>query len=345
MKIVIVGPVPPPIGGVSIHIQRLSQMLINAGDKVTFIDESPIKKANFFYLRSLMLIPYLRLIKSGDIIHIHSSVSVFRILHLIICLLLKKKIVLTLHSWREKSKLLILIQRWLFQKSQTVICVNDLIYREVNLNNAIVQPAFIPPDISVEPELPIHVEQWLTKKKDENRIIIASNAYRLDLFNSVDLYGLDMAIELIDFLIHEKKINVALIFVVTTLKHDEKLFYSNKQKIADKKLTENIFLIHEKELSYVKLIQKTDLSCRLTNTDGDALSIREALFLNKPIVASDSANRPSGTITFKARDQIDLNKTVYSLLLKIRDYSPSNYANDINHKVYKSIYSTSMEKI
>ena len=343
MKIVFVGPIPPPIGGVSIHIQRLSQMLRKEGHIISFIDESPIIKVDTFNLRSLDIFPYLKIIKSADIVHLHSSVTIFRLFHLFICLIFKKNTVLTLHSWRVESKISQYFQRKLFSKIKKIICVNHDIYQKINLNNTIVQAAFIPPDMSVEPELPKHVEQWIKEQKTQNKIIIASNAYRLDIFNSIDLYGLDMAIKLIDFLVNEHKLNVALIFVVTTLNQNEKLFYIYKKIIREKKLTGNILLIHEKKMSYVKLIQKSDLTCRLTNTDGDALSIREAIHLNKPIIASDSAKRPDGTITFKTRNQGNLNQTVLSLLPKLNKYNQKNTVSDINFKVYKSIYNSSME--
>lgn len=343
MKIIFIGPIPPPIGGVSIHIQRLSQMLTKEGNNVSFIDESPIKKVNIFNLRSLAIFPYVQLIKSADIVHIHSSLSIFRLFHLIICLLLRKKIVLTLHSWRVKSKLLQMIQLKLFRKVKKVICVTNEIAQKINLSNTVIQAAFLPPDMHKEPELPLHVLKWLTDQKKQNRIIIASNAYRLDLFNSVDLYGLDMAIELINFLVHQKKINIALIFVVTTLNQNEKLFHTNKEKIQELKLTGHILLINEKKMSYVKLIQESDLTCRLTNTDGDALSIRESLYFNKPIIASDISKRPKGTITFKTRDQSDLNQKILKLIPTLKHYNQSLPTDDINISVYKSIYTESME--
>jgi len=65
-------------------------------------------------------------------------------------------------------------------------------------------------------------------------------------------------------------------------------------------------LLLNENLSFVRLIEKSDIVLRPTNTDGDALTIREALYLNKTIIASDVVNRPSGTILFKSRDTNDL---------------------------------------
>lgn len=41
---------------------------------------------------------------------------------------------------------------------------------------------------------------------------------------------------------------------------------------------------------------------RPTNTDGDAVSVREALWLGVPVIASDVVVRPAGTVLFRNRD-------------------------------------------
>ena len=44
---------------------------------------------------------------------------------------------------------------------------------------------------------------------------------------------------------------------------------------------------------------------RPTNTDGDALSIREAMYFKISVIASDVTTRPENTIIFKNRDLDD----------------------------------------
>lgn len=54
-----------------------------------------------------------------------------------------------------------------------------------------------------------------------------------------------------------------------------------------------------------------DMFIRPTNTDGDALSIREALTLKKPAIASNVCKRPEGTVLFENRNIDDLySKTI-----------------------------------
>ncbi len=186
-RIILIGPYPAPIGGVSIHIKRLSEMLISQGVTVVNIDESPQKKKDIYNFRSLNLIKYFQILISANIIHIHSSITLFRIYHLLFCIILRKKTVVTLHSWRCSSSILKQIERFLFSKIDTVVCVNDLIKNKVSLDNTIVQYAFLPPKMEAEPILPPYVLSWISHQKKRGAIIISANAYRLDEFNNQDL--------------------------------------------------------------------------------------------------------------------------------------------------------------
>jgi len=61
-------------------------------------------------------------------------------------------------------------------------------------------------------------------------------------------------------------------------------------------------------------IREADMLLRTTLYDGDAISIREALYLGTPVVASDNRMRPEGVHLFPARDLDCLCDTVLGLL-------------------------------
>jgi glycogen synthase len=50
------------------------------------------------------------------------------------------------------------------------------------------------------------------------------------------------------------------------------------------------------------MLQGCDAFVRPTTADGDSVSVREALALGVPCVASDVAPRPAGTVTFPSGD-------------------------------------------
>jgi glycosyltransferase involved in cell wall biosynthesis len=69
---------------------------------------------------------------------------------------------------------------------------------------------------------------------------------------------------------------------------------------------QDVFLLCNVQMSFVRLIEMADMVVRPTNTDGDALTIKEALYLGKPVLASDVVKRPDGTNLFKNRDVADM---------------------------------------
>ena len=62
------------IGGVSVHIKRLSDLLKDHYN-FSFIDESPLLTNQEVYnLRRINVFEYIRLINNAEIIHIHSGI-------------------------------------------------------------------------------------------------------------------------------------------------------------------------------------------------------------------------------------------------------------------------------
>jgi glycosyltransferase involved in cell wall biosynthesis len=321
-KILLIGPLPPPKGGVSIHLDRLSKLLENDYD-IEFIDESHLIKKKYFNLRSFNLARYFKIVKSVDLIHINSGTSLLRIFHIIIGTLLFKKIILTIHAYpTRKNFFLRYIDRIFFSLPDLVIVVNPDIFARVSLpaRKSIIKEAFIPPIMEMEPDLPDKVIAWINNRKSVNRIIICANAYRLEIFNDQDLYGLDMCIEAANYLINNGY-HVSFIFNVSTLEKYEERYDRFTLDIENYNLQDNFLLINE-NLSFVNLISSSDIVLRPTNTDGDALTIREALYLGKPIIASDVVVRPLGTVLFKSRNADDLVDKIISV---VNSYSKTDH--------------------
>lgn len=91
------------------------------------------------------------------------------------------------------------------------------------------------------------------------------------------------------------------------------------------------------------LWQVSDLVIRATVTDGNSLSIYEALSIGIPVIASDCVPRPEGVVLFRTRDFDDLYRKVKTVLLnveefktKTKDLNIKNNADEII-KLYKFI--------
>ena len=307
-KVVICGPVPEPVGGVSIHIARLSKCLEKLNFQVSLIDESPTSKSGIFNIRSFGFLKYCKLIASADVVHIHSSVRIFLFIHLIAASALCKPIVVTLHSWRETA-LKNLFWRHLFKLlSVRLIFVSNEIQQRVNLPG-LIKEAYIHPDLENESELPEEVASFINANRGSGACICVSNAYRLARHQGECLYGLDMCLEVMNHISLKSSNKLAMVYVIANYDGDEEVVERYEKYIKDHNLQDS-FLLFKGALSFAKLLMAADISVRATNTDGDALSVRESLNLGCLTIASDCVERPDGTVLFKVRDNDDLEKVI-----------------------------------
>ena len=313
-KVLIIGPCPPPYGGVSVHIFRLYNLLKNDFE-FDFIDESAVQKKEFFNIRSLQLLVYIKKMYQCDTLFIHSGKDTLRIFHLIIGRLLAKKIILVLHGFTSSPpKFIFLIKSFIYRIASTVIVVNNEIKLRLRLSKkkCIIKDAFIPPNLNEEPELPNDIHNLLSEKRKEKKVILCSNASSLEKYSNQDLYGLDLCIEVCRRL-YIKKVKFFFVFIVSSIRNNEELYTRSIELIKKYGLTDNFLLIHQK-LSFIKVMEYSDIIVRATNTDGDSLTVREGLFLRKKVIASDIVKRPAGVVLFQNRNMNDLEVKLLRLI-------------------------------
>lgn len=327
IKVLITGPILPPAGGISIHIARLNDLLKDEF-QFDFIDESAFFKDKYFNIRSLNLLYYLQKAIKTDIFFIHSGNNLFKNLHILIAKILRKKIIITIHGYRNRKNWLFRnLDKYVYELSDKIILVNNEILQRIPLNKSsgyIIKNAFLPPVMENEKLSSFDINKWIENVKKNQSLLLCANASRLDLHDNEDLYGLDMCIEVMRRLI-VKKYKISLIFVVTSLDKGLGLFYKYVDLIRTYHLEEYILLINE-NISFVKIIEQSDIVLRPTNTDGDAITIREAHYLNKIVLASDVVKRPDGTYLFKKRDFDD-----FELQLENRINHITKQQSSINH--------------
>lgn len=300
----ICGPYPAPLGGVSIHIQRLGILLETQGISVVYCDESKERKDSIYNIRNLHVFNYIKLSSKSDIIHIHSSVDVLRLFHILASKILNKKTIITIHSWRKNkiqnifwSRILsFFCHKIVFVSAETALLLN------VTPSKKIIFPAFIPPPPSPS-KLPDTITNFIHHSKLNGKKIVVSNAFRIVDFNDEDLYGFDLCLKAFS----DPKITnkASLIFIVSDTSVNKKKIDNYIEHIHKHKLEHNI-LFYLGAIDFYTLLAISDVSIRSTNTDGDALSVRESIFLNIPCIASDCVGRPPEAILFKNRSSDDL---------------------------------------
>lgn len=308
-KIQIYGILPPPFGGISIHIKRFINYLNKNNLDFVFYQSNSnrIKKSNgtsfgAFFFKNLNF--------EKRIIHIHGFVHIKnQILLLILILLFRKKVIVTIHNDRfskiysELNTIGKVITRLFYISVTYLVAVNsnsDFLF--INRSKIYVIPAFIPPDVEETDitQLPEFFHQIIKK----HEFLITANAFKISFYNNEDLYGIDLSIELMKRLVSSGYKDFGFIYVIPDIGDYD--YYEKMQNLVKKYNLEDNFHFYTKPVDYPAVINMCDLFIRPTNTDGDALSIREAISLKKPAIASDVCMRPEGTILFKNRDIDDL---------------------------------------
>jgi hypothetical protein len=342
--ILLIGPLAPPSGGVSIHIKRLSR-LIKEDFEIDYIDEARLVKPEYFNLRSLDLFQYLKKIKKSNILYIHSGTSTLKIFHIITGRLFFKKVILTIHSYpRTKAFFIRLIDSLFYSFADRIVIVNSEMLNRLSLpsRKCLIKNAFLPPVMEEETSLPAYLKDWILDKKSQGKIIVCANASQLETFNDQDLYGLDICIEVANRL-KKNGYPFSFVFNVSTLEKFKDKYDNYQTEIGKLDLRGNYLLINE-NLSFARLIDYSDIVLRPTNTDGDALTIREALYLGKTVIASDIVQRPVGTIVFNTRDIDDLeDKLIGTLNISNKTLKYQvNETEDTLHRFYLDLINASV---
>lgn len=311
INIEIIGEYPPPRGGISVHIERLCSRLIEKGAQVKVCDMSGVsseQKPDFVSVsksRKKWLARFL-LSGKGGIVHFHELGWRFRAAVLAVSKLKGRKFVITAHSLRESYKeqglLDRLFMRYVATNADYLIAVGDkelqgILELGCPSDRVSVIPAFIPQADS-NGDLPEWLENYIASKD----VIVSANGSSTELYNGVDLYGCDMLIELC-----RRLRSVLDIGFVYCLSRDYITDAANYKALAARaaELGDSFRFVHE-DVDFPQVLRRSQLFIRPTATDGDAISLREAISLHVPSVASDVSARPQGSIIFRSRELDDL---------------------------------------
>jgi glycosyltransferase involved in cell wall biosynthesis len=330
-----IGPYPPPYGGVSVHIQRLHRRLANLG----VVSRVYCQRSSAAGLRGEGVVPvHLRFSWYGwvlehawrcraTIVHFHDG---WHWAPAAVAMLLRgRTVVMTLHnqraagemwqrtSWpgRWVSRRLLRHRRvWWVAVSQEV--KRQLVDKGIPAERITVAPAYIPPGRGATAStLPEYVRDFL----GAHAPVLSSYGWKLIVdAQGVDLYGFDQCIEAIRALRAEFP-TIGLAISLPQIA-DAGYFRDLRARVAAARLEEHVLFITEPLDDVHRLWQASDVHVRATNTDGDAVAVREALELRVPVVASDASTRPPGTVLFKTRDLESLVGAVREVLTHHADH-------------------------
>jgi glycosyltransferase involved in cell wall biosynthesis len=293
--VLIIGALPPPLGGVTIHIARLAERLNQRGVSFTLLDEGKVPKPGVVRLRTMSPIAYLRVLASASTVHIHSSNHFIRLVHTLAARLVGRRVVHTVHSARGTKAALCALYLASYLAHERIGVSAEVARRLAGTSHVV--PAFVPPSEDEE-GIPFEVESWMRSQSERGRRVIAFNASRPSKIDGVDLYGLDM---LIDALSDQRLDRFAAILCVSLTETPDN-YYAEILARAEERGLGNRIRFQTGQIRFAGILKRADVFVRPTITDGDAISIREAIWYGVPAIASDAVIRPERTIIFPSRN-------------------------------------------
>lgn len=303
-KVLIIGKKPPPIGGVTIHVKRLVEQLEKRNYNFCFISLEYSKVLKLLYE-----------IGTHKKIHLHSSNVFVRFFCALFLSIMNKKLIITYHGNIGRYGL---FKNYL-DKSSIKFCALPIVLNKKSLaiaqrynTNARLISAFLPP--LADQDMKIKVREVINDFNAKFEYVFCTNAYNVSFDkNGKEIYGITPLVR-----IFNDYSNIALIISDPSGNYKK---YLNDKNIH---ISDNVEILNFKH-SFVNILQNVDGFIRATTTDGDSLSVKEALYFDKIVICSDCVDRPEGCLLYEAGNFDQLNK----LLLNTCN---GNYSNRSNHE-------------
>lgn len=313
-NIYFIGKTPPPLGGVTVFNQRKLEQLSEEckGANVILIEPNAKNILKIiFSLKSeatkhlsasnfiLILLAYLFSKPKTVIFYDHNSSRHF----------------LSLIGWKKEVYLKFLL------KCKNIMLVNEHLkenykvfngFNEIN-DKFITVSAFLPPAKAELTEILSTYDQTLlnlyeTTLKNKQRKIILTSAFQPNLDSKgADIYTLSCLIDIFCELALKYKDDYFLVAIANYPETSFSQEIKEKVHLLTDKYHNLIFLENDKKIW--PLLQVTKLFIRATTTDGDSVSLREALYFGAPVLASDVVPRPDGVMLFNL-EKDDLSQKV-----------------------------------
>jgi glycosyltransferase involved in cell wall biosynthesis len=311
LDILILGPVPPPFGGVAVHLSRLVPLLQSAGLRVGVLNhfdsvELPyvvgaLRRNPLNYYRLPPRVP-------ARIIHYHHS----RWSTLLAVALGKRRAratryVLTLHSpdirdlLESRAPLVGGITRWCLRRFDAIIAVSPEVKVAVSDHVRGVPTDVVPAFLTAPPGEFVYDAATEAFLKSGRTLLVPAYRVQFDR-GGQELYGLDTAVDaFVRLAVDHPDLRLALFIARVPSGRRATNYLANlRLRLVEAGLEDRLLVGFG--LPLVPAFDHEVLVLRPTRSDGDSVSIREALHARVPVVASDVAARPVGSVTFPVDD-------------------------------------------
>jgi glycosyltransferase involved in cell wall biosynthesis len=271
-KVLIIGKIPPPIGGVTVHVKRLIGRLRTKRIPFTFCD-----------LQNDTILTIVRKVFTHNLIHIHFSRPVLQLAFALFCRLTFKKLIITYHGhWGRYDWLGNFTVKLSACLASVPVVQDEASFREALFYNrrAKLISTFISTS-DIEP-LPPWLFREIVNRQAQHRNTFCTSAWNITFDKcGKETYGISDLVTLF-----ERHPQYLLLISDPSRNYRRYLMKNHAQ------LPGNIMFINI-DHDFRSILKLSDAFIRNTTTDGVSLSIHEASELHMPVLASDAVDRPA----------------------------------------------------
>jgi glycogen(starch) synthase len=309
MKVLFVGPYPPPHGGVSVHVLSAHERMKRAGQQSNVLNIDPRAPVSNAYIKisgaADLVRQLFRHVSDEWTLSVHTNGHNPKSwLIALICGVAAQwgpSATLTLHSggvplylttgpwWRR------LIARLACVMYGRIVCVNAEIARVLSTLGVPpaaleISPAFLPFE-TPNMEVPENIDRWMHR---HSPMLSTAMFFRPE-------YGFEL---LLDAMTELRKVHpdIGCVVMGDGEHREEALVLLDGAGLREAVLLTGD-LDHEVCLA---VMASSDMFVRPTFMDGDSISVREAAALGVPVVASNVGMRPEGTMLFEVGNKSEL---------------------------------------
>lgn len=334
MRVLQIGPYPPPHGGVQTNLAGIRERLRQLGDAGFVINVTRHRRENtdgVHYPRSVLEVLQLLASLPCEIVHLHLGGNLTpRLIALAFCCTLTgRKTVLTFHSGgyagspEGRTASHQTLRGFVFRRFDRIIVVNEemaRLFRRFGVREDRIR-LILPYALPSQPpsaELPEPIARFFAKH-EQVLLTVGLLEPEYDLKLQIDVLGE----------VRRSFPGIGLVIIGSgSLESDLRAY------IRSKPYAEHVLLCGDvPHPATLAAISRCDALLRTTLYDGDAVSVREALHLGAPVIATDNGMRPPGPDLIPVSDAAALARAIERRLRAGRDPAAPPAAEDTTGRV------------
>jgi glycosyltransferase involved in cell wall biosynthesis len=325
LKILLMGPVPPPHGGVQTHLMAIRKFLEHKGVPCAVINITGNRKPegdNFYFPKNAAGLLWRLIRVKSDVIHLHFGGNLslrLLALTLVCCAHRRAKTVMTFHSGgypqspEGRAASPRTLRGFVLRRLDCVIGVNlelvDMFHRfgvSPKKTRCILPHAFPLNQSSDESSSwPMALQTFF---QDHDPVLLTVGGLEPE-------YQIREQIDMLGPLLKQRPAAGLVIIGGGSLESEI------RHHIKSKEYAEHVLLCGDvPHAATLEAIRKCDLLLRITLYDGDSIAVREALFVGTPVLATDTGMRPDGVSLVRDPSPESLSTSVIDCLLRLKPH-------------------------